>query len=87
MSVHVPRDAVETWEELQAALRGVERSVPCRVSRDPEVWWAHEREHEAAALCVGCPVVAECDAYAVAAGEPWGVWAGRWRGRRERTGS
>lgn len=27
-------------------------------------------------ICAGCPVLAECNAYANQAGEQWGVWAG-----------
>ena len=30
----------------------------------------------AIAVCARCPVLAECAAYALAAGEPYGVWAG-----------
>ncbi|WP_346007162.1 WhiB family transcriptional regulator [Janibacter terrae] len=77
----------EEWEALQEALGGVGRSVPCRASRDPELWWSLETLAEAAELCAGCPVAVECGRYAVAAGERWGVWAGRWRGRRERDAS
>jgi hypothetical protein len=32
---------------------------------------------EAAKLCRGCPVLAECDAAATANGERWGVWGGK----------
>lgn len=34
------------------------------------------REDEAKARCVGCPVLANCLEWALAAGNPSGVWAG-----------
>lgn len=35
------------------------------------------RHARAAALCAGCPVLAECGAYADAAHERWHIWGGR----------
>lgn len=32
---------------------------------------------EPRAVCASCPVRAECDAYATAGEEKWGVWAGK----------
>jgi WhiB family redox-sensing transcriptional regulator len=36
----------------------------------------HEREDEAKARCAMCPVLAQCREWALAAGDPSGVWAG-----------
>lgn len=35
-----------------------------------------EREYAAKQVCAGCPVRAECLAWALATGEPYGVWGG-----------
>lgn len=35
-----------------------------------------QRETAAVAVCMRCPVRAECAAYALATGEPYGVWGG-----------
>jgi WhiB family redox-sensing transcriptional regulator len=47
------------------------------------------REQAAAAICRGCPVVADCRAHALAAPEPHGFWGGLSESEREaiRTGS
>ena len=34
------------------------------------------REARAKAICARCPVIRECAAYAIAAGERFGVWGG-----------
>ena len=51
--------------------------LPCRVG-DPDLWFADTPAEleRAKALCVGCPVLAECLAGALARREPWGVWGG-----------
>ena len=51
--------------------------LPCRVG-DPDLWFADTpADLECAkALCIGCPVIAECLAGALARREPWGVWGG-----------
>lgn len=53
------------------------------VRDDAEVFFARhgesagsEREAEAKARCAVCPVLAECFEWALAAGNPSGVWAG-----------
>jgi WhiB family redox-sensing transcriptional regulator len=35
-----------------------------------------ERDRAARAICVRCPVIAECAAHAIKAREPYGVWGG-----------
>nr|BFE86401.1 hypothetical protein GCM10020093_090020 [Planobispora longispora] len=47
---------------------------------DPELFFplspSAEQEARAKAVCAGCPVLDECRAYAVRAGEPEGIWGG-----------
>jgi WhiB family redox-sensing transcriptional regulator len=52
-------------------------TLPCRVN-DPELFFAETPQDVeiAKALCVDCPVRAECLAGALDRGEPWGVWGG-----------
>ena len=52
--------------------------LPCR-REDPELFFA-ESPHDvevAKALCLTCPVQAECLAGALERREPWGVWGGQ----------
>ncbi|MGI8613362.1 MAG: WhiB family transcriptional regulator [Nocardioidaceae bacterium] len=51
--------------------------LPCRVN-DPELFFAETPAdvETAKALCLGCPVRAECLAGALDRREPWGVWGG-----------
>ena len=53
-------------------------ALPCR-REDPELWFAESpSDVEAAkAMCLTCPVVAECLAGALERREPWGVWGGQ----------
>jgi len=52
--------------------------LPCR-THDPELFFAESpRDVEAAkALCLSCPLRAECLDGALARREPWGVWGGQ----------
>ncbi len=52
--------------------------LPCW-SDDPDLWFAEQpADVEAAkALCVPCPLRAECLAGALSRREPWGVWGGQ----------
>jgi WhiB family redox-sensing transcriptional regulator len=54
-----------------------EDQLPCR-SNDPELFFAETPTDVelAKALCVDCPVRAECLAGALERREPWGVWGG-----------
>ncbi|MEV8633356.1 WhiB family transcriptional regulator [Streptosporangium sp. NPDC051023] len=51
----------------------------CRAS-DPELFFplaqSAEQEARAKAVCSGCPVLAECRAYALRVAEPEGIWGG-----------
>jgi WhiB family redox-sensing transcriptional regulator len=57
---------------------GGEEQLPCRRG-DPELWFAESPADVelAKALCVDCPVRAECLAGALERREPWGVWGGQ----------
>ncbi|GAA2891711.1 WhiB family transcriptional regulator [Streptosporangium fragile] len=64
----------KTVREIGWAARGA-----CRTS-DPELFFPlmPSAEHEARAkeVCAGCPVIKDCRAYALRAGEPEGIWGG-----------
>jgi WhiB family redox-sensing transcriptional regulator len=51
--------------------------LPCR-RENPELWFAETPQDVeiAKALCLDCPVRAECLAGALERREPWGVWGG-----------
>lgn len=51
--------------------------LPCR-RENPELWFAESPQdvETAKALCLGCPLRAECLAGALERKEPWGVWGG-----------
>jgi WhiB family redox-sensing transcriptional regulator len=57
----------------------------CATAAQQEAWWPHARydapgleraRRTAAELCAGCPVLAQCRAYALEAGEEHGTWGG-----------
>jgi WhiB family redox-sensing transcriptional regulator len=54
-----------------------EERLPCR-RENPELFFAESTQDVelAKALCVDCPVRAECLAGALDRREPWGVWGG-----------
>jgi WhiB family redox-sensing transcriptional regulator len=54
-----------------------EEHLPCR-RENPELFFAETPQdvEVAKALCLGCPVRAECLAGALERREPWGVWGG-----------
>lgn len=59
---------------------GENGSTPCQES-DPEIFYSGTTEmprawQDAVKLCKGCPVRAECAAYAIEAEEVFGVWGG-----------
>ncbi|MGP9537012.1 WhiB family transcriptional regulator [Brachybacterium sp. AOP43-C2-M15] len=61
--------------------------VPC-AGWQRELWHGETKAEQAAAvrLCLECPVMVECAAYADAAGERWGVWGGVTERERRRAG-
>lgn len=52
-------------------------TLACK-SVDPDLFFAElpADVERAKAVCVGCPVQAECLVAALERGEPWGVWGG-----------
>lgn len=59
----------------------------CR-GADPELFFPDapfpDQEARAKAICATCPVIAECRAYAVRAGESEGIWGGLTTAERRR---
>jgi Transcription factor WhiB len=76
----IPAAAWDEWLWLSAELER-EGPIPCRTG-DPESWWptvgqwSTPRTRAAVDACRGCPAVAACLAYALAADERFGVWGG-----------
>jgi WhiB family redox-sensing transcriptional regulator len=65
---------LSSWR-LRAACRSVDSAV--FFSPDAERGRGREaREARAKAICARCPVIRECAAYALTAGERHGVWGG-----------
>ncbi|NNH73210.1 WhiB family transcriptional regulator [Nocardia uniformis] len=67
-------------------LRGSCRGMPSAVFYHPD----HERGRArnarirlAKRICANCPVLAECRAYALAAGEQYGIWGGMSESERQ----
>ncbi len=54
------------------------RSEAACATADPEAFYPDDENRSRAAktVCAGCPVVAQCLAYAFTANEPFGVWGG-----------
>ena len=63
--------------ELLDATPTAGREVPCQAN-DPDLWFAESPQdlERAKAMCIDCPVRAQCLAGALARREPWGVWGG-----------
>jgi WhiB family redox-sensing transcriptional regulator len=63
--------------DLVGTALGVDLDLPCKTN-NPDLWFADAPEEleRAKALCVACPVRAECLAGALVRHEPWGVWGG-----------
>jgi len=85
----LPGSSTEKWRwQRHGACRGANPELFFHPDgkRGPE---HRRREQAAAAICRGCPVVADCRAHALAAPEPHGVWGGLSESEREaiRTGS
>ncbi len=76
----IPPAAVSQWLALREAL--LSGSTPC--ADDPDVWHSRNPSDIAAAsaACQTCHALAACAAYADAAHESSGVWAGHDRGLR-----
>jgi WhiB family redox-sensing transcriptional regulator len=81
--------AAEAWQwQLYGNCRGLDSEI--FFHPDGERGRARAaRAHQAKRICRECPVQAECREYALAVGEPYGVWGGMTEEERracERTG-
>ena len=84
-----PRSAPEAYatQDLTWQRRGACRDVSPSLFFGPEGEGRHQRhfrESAAKAVCSRCPVRTACLAFAVATGEPFGVWGGTTEGERAR---
>lgn len=81
-TVTLPTPSADEWDwQLQARCRGADSAV--FYSPHGERGHARARRVEKAkAICRQCPVLTACRSYAVAAGEPYGVWGGMDSGER-----
>ncbi|SEB31544.1 WhiB family transcriptional regulator [Rhodococcus koreensis] len=71
---HQVTSGPEGWWD-GAACRGIEPSV--FFSPDNERGTARgQRESRARQICQDCPVLTQCREYALAVGEPYGIWGG-----------
>ena len=74
--VQLPEPIATTWEwQLNGLCRGMDSAVFFH----PEGERGHKRtarEEQAKRVCEQCPGLVRCRDYAVAAGEPYGVWGG-----------
>jgi len=73
----LPALVSENWDwQVDAACRGT--GVDLFFNPDSERGQSKRtREANAKAVCARCPVMAECLSWALAVGEPYGVWGGR----------
>ncbi len=78
----VPVEALPAWDRLTRAL--LDYQPPC--ASEPERWWSYDDESVEAAVtgCRRCRVLQLCGAYADAAKETHGIWAGTDRELRHR---
>lgn len=75
-----PAAAGVPWR-FHAACRGADPSLFFGADGERPVR-RRARERQAKAICAVCPVIQPCRSYALARGEPFGVWGGL--GERER---
>ncbi|MDU0313176.1 WhiB family transcriptional regulator [Phycicoccus sp. M110.8] len=67
--------------DLRHTLARIGQEGKCVASSHPQAWFVSgsgyfNARNRARTLCDGCPVLAECRDYALAAGEEYGVWGG-----------
>jgi WhiB family redox-sensing transcriptional regulator len=76
-----PREGDWDWQ-VNAACRGLDTAnfYHPENERGPS---RARREMHAKAVCAGCPVIANCLSWALAAREPYGVWGGLSADERE----
>ncbi|MUL84762.1 WhiB family transcriptional regulator [Mycobacterium sp. CBMA247] len=80
----LPGPNADHWDwQMRAQCRGADLSV--FFAPEGERGRARlARERRAKALCVDCPVLAQCRGHALAIAEPFGVWGGLSEGERAR---
>ncbi|GAB3603290.1 hypothetical protein GCM10027586_06250 [Kineococcus gypseus] len=73
---HKPSQADTEYRTLQDALDDLDQLTPCQ--QEPELWFSDDRAERARAAdaCLDCPLFGPCGAYADAARERFGTWAG-----------
>ncbi len=74
--LRLPPPTIEGWDwQLLAACRGMDSSL--FFAPDGERARARTRRiAKAKSVCAGCPALTNCRNYAIAAGEPCGIWGG-----------
>ncbi len=76
ITARLPKPELDNWAwQLQAACRGTDGSLFFPPDREQEKARSR-RIAKAKAVCVRCPVMAQCRSYAMTVGEPFGVWGG-----------
>lgn len=66
----------EAWQwQLDAVCRGADSEIFFSPSGEGRTA-RRQREDAAKVVCRTCPVIAQCRQFALAAGEPFGVWGG-----------
>lgn len=76
MRVPRTRALLTVWGwQAEAACRGMDSSVFFSPS-DERGQARRDRELRAQAVCRACPVRTACEVFAVATGQPYGVWGG-----------
>ena len=70
----LPTPLAENWDwQVQAACRGLSTDLFFKADDEPRSR-KRSREATAKAVCLTCPVVAECLSWALTVGEAEGVW-------------
>ncbi|EFK54932.1 transcription factor WhiB [Corynebacterium genitalium ATCC 33030] len=85
MPSQLPGPNADFWDwQLHGACRGEASDV--FYHPDGERGRARtQRENRAKAICLGCPVLEQCRAHALAVAEPYGIWGGMSESERHAT--
>lgn len=77
---HPNREVAAQYQDLIIAVADQPSPVPCEVEPEPytSAWSskATASSESAEDLCIDCPLMVQCAAYAKAAKEPYGVYGG-----------
>lgn len=79
----LPGPNADIWNwQLHGSCRGADSSV--FFHPDGERGRARaQRENRAKAICLSCPVLAQCRRHALSVGEPYGIWGGMSESERD----